>query len=136
MSHYSIIETEFRDEETLVETLEEMEPGWVGNIERHETAATLYDYVGHARPEKAHIIVRRRFVDSMSNDVGFVKEGNSYKAILSDYDQNIGRGASWLSRVTQLYAKNKVLKEMKLKGWRLGSQTTTEKGSIKLVLEV
>jgi hypothetical protein len=133
MSHYSTIETEFRDEDVLVETLEEMEPNWV--VERHSTPTNLFGYENDMRPEKAHLIIRRNYVGTASNDIGFVREGNTYRAIISEYDQG-QHGAEWLGKLTQNYAANKVMKSMRVHGWRLGSRTTTEKGSIKMVLEV
>jgi hypothetical protein len=133
MSHYSTIETEFRDEDVLVATLQELEPDWV--VERHSTPAHLYGYQGDMRPQTAHLIIRRKYVGSASNDIGFVREGNSYRAIISEYDQG-AHGSEWMGKLTQLYAKSKVLKQMRISGWRLGSQTTKEDGTIKLVLEV
>ncbi len=133
MSHYSLIQTEFRDEEMLIQALEELEPDWV--IERHSAPTNLFGYRDDIRPEKAHLIIRRKYVGPSSNDIGFVREGNSYRAIVSEYDQ-LAHGSDWLGKLTQLYAKNKVLKQMKLQGWHLGSQTTKENGAIKLVLEV
>lgn len=133
MSHYSTIETEFRDEACLIQTLEELEPGWV--IERHSLPVPLYGFRGDLRPERAHLVIRRNYVGPSSNDIGFIKEGNSYGAIVSDFDRT-RHGSEWLGRLTQLYAKNKVLKQMKMSGWRLGGQTTKSDGTIRLVLEV
>jgi Protein of unknown function (DUF1257) len=133
MSHYSLIQTEFRDEDILIDTLRELEPGW--ELELHSTPVNLYGYENDVRPERAHIVIRRQYVGRASNDIGFVHEGNAYRAIISDYDST-AHGSEWLSRLTQLYAKNKVLKQMRIQGWRLGGQTTTEKGAIRLTLEV
>lgn len=134
MSHYSLIATQFRDEDELVHSIEELEPGWA--VERHATPVPLFGYQNDARPEKAHIVIRRKYVGGASNDIGFIRESDgTYRAIISEYDQ-AAHGSEWLGRLTQLYAKNKVLRQMKLHGWRLGGQTTTEKGAIKLVLEV
>jgi Protein of unknown function (DUF1257) len=133
VSHYSTIETQFLDEDCLVETLEELEPDW--HVERHSVAVPLYGYQNDKRPERAHIVIRRQYVGSASNDIGFVREGDRYKAIISEYDQGI-HGSEWLARLTQLYAKNKTIKEARSHGWRVGSETTTERGTIKLTLEI
>jgi Protein of unknown function (DUF1257) len=134
VSHYSTIETAFFDPDVLVQTLEELEPQWV--VERHTIAVPLFGYQNDMRPEKAEIVVRRQYVGHASNDIGFVLQGGRYKAIISEYDSH-RHGSEWLGKLTQLYAKNKTLKELRKHGWRqVGNVETRQNGSLKLTIEV
>jgi hypothetical protein len=133
MSHYSVIECIFTDEDALVDAIKEVEPSW--EVEVHEVATNLYGYQADVRPERANIIVRRKYVGPSSNDIGFVEEGGRYRAIISEFDSS-RHGHEWLGRLTQAYAKNVVLKQMRLHGWRLSGETRRENGSLKLTLEV
>ena len=57
----------------------------------------MVGYMGDARAEKAHIIIRRRQLDSASNDIGFARDGNVvYQALISEYDRGIGFNHAWL----------------------------------------
>lgn len=64
----------------------------------------MVGYMGDARAEKAHIIIRRRQLDSASNDIGFARDGNGvYQALISEYDRGIGFNHAWLGRLAQTY---------------------------------
>ena len=69
MSKYGTLETEIKEQKYLIAALAEM--GY--HPEVHLDGAPLIGYEGHERPERAHIIVRRRELDSASNDIGFAK---------------------------------------------------------------
>ncbi len=48
----------------------------------------LKDYLGNIRPEKADIVVPRRFIHPASNDLGFKKNENGvYTMIISEFDE-------------------------------------------------
>ena len=51
-------------------------------------ALVLYGYRGDARPERAQIVIRRKYVGSASNDIGFVKTDRGYVPLVSEYDQS------------------------------------------------
>jgi len=55
-------------------------------VEVHDKPVNLVGYHGDTRKDLAHVIVRRVHVGSASNDIGFLKEGETYKAIVSQYD--------------------------------------------------
>ena len=86
--------------------------------EVHLEGAPLIGYEGHERPERAHIIVRRRELDSASNDIGFAKTADGrYAAQLSEYDQAIGFDQKWLNRIRQLYKEKQTIVAAKSKGY-------------------
>ena len=114
MSAYRNYETEFKDKECLVGALQDV--GY-GIVENHNQAAILVDYHGQPRPEKAEIVVRRKYVDYSANDLGFARQPDgTYKAIISDYDRH-KHNDQWLQklkvrynvRYAKAYAKSKGL---------------------------
>lgn len=137
ISHYAVVETQLKDRDALLAALQEMNTHWLGNVEVHEDAVSLYGYHGDVRPEKAHLVIRRQHVSGSSNDIGFVRGANgNYGAIISDFDRSIGYNEAWLKRLTQAYAKNVVRKEASRQGYRITGETKREDGSIRMVIEV
>lgn len=83
MSAYTQIKCQFKDPKLLVEALTEM--GYKPNV--FSVPVQLEDYVGKLRPQRAEIVLPRRQVGPMANDVGFVKQADgTYMAIISEYD--------------------------------------------------
>lgn len=115
MSAYAKVETQYKDKECLLAALKEM--GY-GEVEVHEQAQHLFGYHGDQRPETAHIIVRRKFVGSAANDLGFVKTPNgTYSAIISQYDSN-KHNTKWLDGLKRNYTESVTHKEAKRQGLR------------------
>jgi Protein of unknown function (DUF1257) len=97
-----------RDQETLLAALAAC--GYSqGKVEVHQQPVTLYDYVGKARPEKAHVIIRRNNTGiGASNDIGFLKQSDgTFKAIVSDWDttQLHVHGKRFVEAVAESYGK-------------------------------
>ena len=114
MSKYGTLETEIKEQKYLIAALVEM--GY--HPEVHLDGAPLIGYEGHERPEKAHIIIRRRELDSASNDIGFAKTADGrYGAQLSEYDQAIGFDQKWVNRIRQLYKEKQTIAAAKAKGY-------------------
>jgi hypothetical protein len=114
MSKYATLETEIKEQKYLIAALAEM--GY--HPEVHLDGAPLIGYEGYERPERAHIIVRRRELDSASNDIGFAKTADGrYAAQLSEYDQAIGFDQKWLNRIRQLYKEKQTIAAAKSKGY-------------------
>lgn len=89
MSHYLDIETEINHQGALVRALERL--GFKDKIEVHEKAQNLYGYQGDIRKDKAHVIIRRKYVGSAANDIGFEKtDTGKYRAHISEFDQGKG----------------------------------------------
>ena len=109
MSHYSKIETQIVEQDALLKALKDF--GY-GMVEVHNEPTNLYGYQGDRRNEVAHIIVRRRYISNLSNDIGFLRtQDGRYKAIVSEYDQDI-LGESFVSDICQAYAYHAVVAEL------------------------
>lgn len=67
MSKYEELRTVLSEERFLVEALREF--GYSPEVSNE--GISLNGYLGDERPEKAHIVIRRRQLDSASNDIGF-----------------------------------------------------------------
>lgn len=114
MSKYEELRTVLSEERFLVEALQDL--GYTPEVHREGTA--LYGYVGDERPERAHIVIRRRQLDSASNDIGFVRDtSGTYRALISEYDRNIGFDEAWLGRVAQAYKERQTMAVAKAKGY-------------------
>ena len=91
--------TAFKDRECLVQALAEC--GY-GAVEEGE-ALSLYGYRGDRRPETAQIVVRRKFIGSASNDLGFQKTGAGYVPVISEYDQRYMMQGKFLTNLRTNY---------------------------------
>lgn len=116
MSRYCTVRTEFRDKEALIMALQET-GGWQPEqIEVHDVPQHLRGYQGDQRQETAHIIIRRKYIGSASNDLGFVrKEDGSYEAIISAYDSN-KYGETWTGQLKGNYAFHKLRRQQESRG--------------------
>ena len=116
MSAYRQQETKFKDEACLKQAL--IDNGYAENmIEVHEQPQTLIDYHGHARPQKANVIIRKLHVGAAANDIGFIKNDKTgcYEAIISDYDRH-RHNAAWMTKVGKSYAEHRLLKQSRTMG--------------------
>jgi hypothetical protein len=131
MSAYVTCKTQYKNRDSLVEALHDL--GY-SEVEVHESGANLYGYKGDQRAEKANVIVRRRYVGSASNDLGFVRQADgSYAALVSEYD---GRSTFTEAKQNQLkarYAYRQVVRTAKAKGYTVASEKSQD-GKTKLVL--
>lgn len=119
MSHYSKIETQIMEKESLLKALHDL--GYT-DIETYDQAENLFGYQGDVRPEQANIIIRRKFISPESNDVGFklTAEG-TYEAIVSEYDQEL-LGKDWVGRVSQNYAEHAVVSKLEQQGFSVAEK--------------
>jgi len=120
MSKFEELRTILGDERFLVEALRDL--GYTPEVSRE--GLNLFGYLGDERPETAHIVIRRRQLDSASNDIGFARDANGvYRALISEYDRGIGFNDAWLGRVAQTYKERQTMAVAKAKGYRfLGRQ--------------
>lgn len=101
MSHYSKMRTRFCNAETLLTALRDV---GFKNVEIYEQPVSLVGYEGRERPEQAHIVIRKKYVGSASNDIGFMRNHDgTYVAVISDFDRRTKYGEQWLSRLKQAY---------------------------------
>lgn len=116
MSHYSEYPTNFKDRDVLVKALIEM--GFPREqIEIHDKPVHLYGYHGDQRKEVANVVIRRKFVGSASNDIGFVQqEDGTFQAIISEYDRH-RYNQNWMDSLQQKYTTIGVTEKLKAKGF-------------------
>ena len=133
MSKYAEFPTTITDGGHLAAALKAM--GF--EIECHNEPQTLMDYCRRPRSEKATIIIRRNHTGiNASNDIGFVKgPDGAYKAIISEYDQSVKFGASWMGELKQSYTEIRTLAMAKRKGYILQSKTKTSDGAVHLLFQ-
>ena len=106
--------TKLTEEQYLVEALREL--GYTPEVCREGTP--LVGYMGDERAERAQIVIRRRQLDSASNDIGFARDGGGvYQAIISEYDRGIGFDDAWLGRIVQTYKERQTMAVAKAKGY-------------------
>lgn len=116
MSKFHEVRTQFKDRESLVEALADL--GYT-KVEVHDVAQSLYGYKGDRRAEKANVIVRRQFVGSASNDIGFVQHADgTFGAVISEYDSR-RHNAAWVTSLTKCYAEKAALKQAKRLGFKV-----------------
>ena len=114
MSKFEEFKTKWTEEKYLVAALTEM--GYKPEVCRE--GAALYGYLGDQRAERAQVIIRRRELDSASNDIGFARgEDRVYRAIISAYDRGIGFNEAWLGRLSQSYKEHQTMAAAKAKGY-------------------
>jgi hypothetical protein len=112
------VQTQLRDTECLLAALCDM--GWSRDqIEVYIEAQPLYGYKGDVREQTAEIVIRRKFIGSYSNDVGFKKNDDGfYEAIISEYDRG-SFNSQWTNKLTQRYTVHKTKKEYRKQGKRV-----------------
>jgi hypothetical protein len=126
MSHFTRCKTKISDAAALKQALLDM---GLKEVEVHQTATNLYGYQNDKRDQTAEVIVRRKFVGGMSNDIGFKRgEDGTFEAIISEYDKT-KYSAGWLKKLNQRYTFRKVSAELEDMGYEVG-QVVNENGKI------
>lgn len=131
MSHFTRLKTRITDKAALVKALAD-----VGYklVEVHDAPQHLYGYQGDKRAQTAEVIVRRRHIGLLSNDLGFRRtEDGSFEAIISRYDRR-KHSQAWLDRLTQRYAYHVARAKLQEQWFDLVSEETAKDGRIHLVL--
>ncbi len=128
MSKYKKIQTQIKDEALLRKALED-----VGLPFEQGEGLALYGFEGDRRRETAEVVIRRRHIGSVANDLGFHRSGDgSYEAIISEYDR-CTRDQEILDQVRQRYAYHGVCQKAQAKGYTVVEQKGTD-GVIRLQL--
>ena len=108
MSKYlTFTDVVFKSESLLLAALADL--GYA-EVERGE-ALPLYGYQGDVRKERAEVVVRRRFIGSASNDLGFARTAEGYTPIISEYDQRTMHGGKFVASLRAAY-NERVVQEM------------------------
>ena len=101
MSHYTVMETQLSSAEHLVKALNDL---GFENVEVHAEPQRLVGWLGDSRTNRAHVIVRKKEIGFVSNDIGFLQIPSGYfKAQISDFDR-LKFDEEWLRALTQRYA--------------------------------
>ena len=107
MSHFSEFHIKMNDEKSLIAALESM--GFKGKIEVYQTLQPLYGFQGDVREQKAHIIIRKKYVGPSSNDIGFERMADgTYRVWISDYDKG-KYNQKWLDTLITRYTGARIL---------------------------
>lgn len=132
MSKYEELRTVLSDERFLLGALSDL--GFSPEVS--PAGLSLYGYLGDERPEKANIVIRRRQLNSASNDIGFARDANGvYRALISEYDRGIGFDDAWLGRIAQTYKERQTMAVAMAKGYRfLGRQLVETQAGKKVQL--
>jgi len=101
MSAYITLVTPMTDRQCLLAALADLGFG-PQKVEVHEDVTELVGYAGDRRQSRAHVVIRRRFVGTSSNDIGFELTPTGYQAHVSDFDRS-RYGADWLSELGGRY---------------------------------
>jgi hypothetical protein len=100
MSHFVNITTAIKNQNALLKALARLGKD---KVEVYSTPQNLYGYKGDVRPQKAHVIVRRKYVGGVSNDIGFERQNNGYfVAHISEYDHG-NYGKEWQGKLIAYY---------------------------------
>lgn len=130
MSHYVDIVTQIKDRNALVRALGRL--GFKDKVEVYEVAQHLYGYQGDKRSQKAHVIIRKRYVGHAANDIGFEKQYDGrFKAHISEFDQGTGQysgqrgkyGQEWQNKLNTYYGVELSKMEFENKGWEYVEDT-------------
>jgi hypothetical protein len=114
MSAFHSQKTCYKDRESLVAALSAQ--GYK-DVEVHDIAQSLEGHHGDMRSQKANVIVRRRFVGSASNDLGWEWDAKSgvFVEHISDYDKG-KHNSTWLTALKCHYTEAVDLKTAKKNG--------------------
>lgn len=133
MSHFTSIKTEIRDVNALVKALEDV--GFKDKVEVHEEAQRLYGFQGDLREETAEVVIRRQYLGSASNDIGFKKqEDECYEAVISSYDRAYKYSQQWLNQLTQRYGYHILMATVPEQGFTIEEEETLEDGTIRVLV--
>lgn len=131
MSLYCEIETEFRDEDVLVRSLQEL--GFEGKVEQHARAVPLEGYEGVMRAQKANVILRRKHLNSYANDIGFVRGTDGrFTLIVSEWDRANTFGEDVQARLKRAYLEKAAVKEYGMRGYHVKQRVVHEDGRVVL----
>ena len=131
MSHFTVLKTQITEVGALVKALADV---GFDQVEVHKTSQPLYGYQGDVRPQTAEVIIRRKFIGRLSNDIGFKRRADStLEAIISEYDRR-KYSQGWLNHLTQRYAYHVAKDKLEEQGFSLITEETQEDERIHLVL--
>jgi hypothetical protein len=131
MSQFVKIRTLIREKSILAESLKQMS---FPEVEVYEEPHHLFGFQGDQRADTAEVIVRRKFVGRLSNDIGFkLQESGEYQAIISEYDRR-KYSPAWLQNLSQRYSYNLVKEQAREQSLVVEEEQELENGDIVILL--
>jgi hypothetical protein len=131
MSHFTRLQTRLTDTEALRRALADM---GFASVEVHAVAQPLVGFLGDRRQQTAEVIIRRKHIGWLSNDIGFQRqEDGTFAAMISEYDRR-RYSQEWLNRLTQRYAYHATRARLEGQGFDLVQEEKTPDGRIHLKL--
>ena len=131
MSHFTTIRTQIKNIDFLLKALEDL---GFNTVEVHKKAQHLYGFLDDIRPENAEVIIRRKFISSASNDIGFKKQSDgTFQAIISEYDR-FKYSQEWINNLTQRYGYHCLKETAPLQGFTIEEEETLEDGTLRVVV--
>ena len=128
MSEYLEVETVMQDKNCLVSALEQIYG--TGNVEVYNEARQLEGFHGDLRHQRAHIIVRRKFVGNASNDLGFELINGNYRMRISQFDK--GNPTVPVVKIIDLYSNKFVRNYARKNGFSVREITKGKRIVLKL----
>lgn len=131
MSAYTTLRTRIVSTPHLRMALEDL---GFSNVEIHDEPQSLEGFLGDTRSNRAHVIIRRKYLDWLSNDLGFRRRmDGSYEALISDYDRP-RYDEQWLQKLSQRYAYHVAKEQLLEQGFHLVEETVEANKTIRLTL--
>jgi hypothetical protein len=125
------MDTQLSSAEHLVKALEDL---GFNNVEVHAEPKPLIGWLGDTRENRAHIIVRKRDIGFVSNDIGFLQTTSGYfKAQISDFDR-LKFDDEWLRALTQRYAYHVATDMLARQEFETVEESREEDGTIHLTV--
>jgi hypothetical protein len=141
MSKYRVIQTEFRNLDSLKKALADLGVPYDLAKNPLQPDLPLYGYLGDERPERGSIVIRRSWLDNnwsgnehmvgLSNDIGFAWDGKELTAQVSEYDEsNLGVTAA-MKHLRQRYAYHEVMRLAHSHGYNV-RESTSQNGQMRV----
>lgn len=131
MSHFTCIKTQIKNADALLKALSDL---GFNKVEVHKIAQPLYGWQGDVREQTAEVIIRRNYVGTSSNDIGFQRqEDGQFQAIISEYDCH-RYSQEWLNNLTQRYAYHALIATAPEQGFTIEEEETLSDGTVRVVV--
>lgn len=131
MSHFTRIQTQITDQDALLDALADV--GYP-TVEVHEEGVALEGFLGEGRDQRAHVVIPRKQIGRLSNDIGFERQSDgTYQAWISDFDSR-KHDAAWMDHLTQRYAYHATVRTLESQHFDITQQQTDVDGAIHLTL--
>lgn len=133
MSHFTTLSTQITDRDALIRALADL--GFSEQkLKVTDRPVPLEGFLGDRREQLAEVIIPKKHVGRLSNDIGFERiEDGTYRAWISEFDRP-RYGDAWLDRLYSRYAYHATVATMTRQGFTVAQEETSSAGEIRLVL--